>query len=356
MKKNVSTLMLIASGFLSFVSAQVGISTSSPQGTLHVDGAKDNPVTGIPSVIQQANDVVITNVGDMGVGITTPTNKLHVVASSANLNRYALIDAPAGTNNLAIIALRNTSPLAAGNFSLLGFTNSGPTSGGANWGIGSIRTSTAEDFFMGNSLGGGYLERLRITSAGNVGIGTSSPTELLDVAGHTRVRTMDIVAGTNAVTPVYTDSNGVLVKASPSSVFGAVISSVANNVASGATAPLITGLADGGAYKAVVMVGDACADVAIAEYYVINYSASGLFSINGLGGSTGSGNTAKSPTFNQISRYVITTTWADVSGCADGGNPSALNYTLTMPAAGTINITNNGNVTRGYRIILTRWY
>jgi hypothetical protein len=356
MKKNVSALMLIILGFLSFANAQVGISTSNPQGTLHVDGAKDNPVTGTPSVIQQANDVVVTNIGDLGVGITTPTNKLHVVASSANLNRYVLIDAPSGTNNLAIMALRNTSPLAAGNFSLLGFTNSGPTAGGASWGIGSIRTSTDEDFFMGNSLGGGYLERLRITSSGNVGIGTSSPTELLDVAGHTRVRTMDLVAGTNAVTPVYNDSNGVLVKASPSAVFGAVISSVANNVASSATTPLITGLVDGGSYKAVVMVGDACGDVAVAEYYVINYSASGFYSINGLGGSTGSGNTAKSPTFNQISRYSIMTTWADISGCADGGNPTGLNYTLTMPSTGTINITNNGNVMRGYRIILTRWF
>ncbi|REC77506.1 hypothetical protein DRF60_10995 [Chryseobacterium elymi] len=355
MKKNVSLLVLILSGFLSFGNAQVGVSTANPQGTFHIDGAKDNPAVGAPSVTQQANDMVVTNTGSLGVGITVPTTKMHIVTTAADLNRYTLIDAPAGGNNLSILALRNTSPLAAGNFSLLGFTNSGPTSGGANWGIGSMRTSTAEDFFMGNSLGGGYLERLRITSSGNVGIGTSSPTELLDVAGHTRVRTMDIVAGTNAVTPVYTDSNGVLVKASPSETFGAVLSSPLNNLASGATGQLITGLSDGGFYKAVVIVGDGCGNVAIAEYYVINSTASSLYSINGLGGNQGSGNTAKSPIFNEISRYSISTAWTDVVGCADGGNPSALNYTLTMPSAGTINITNNGNVTRGYKIILTRY-
>jgi hypothetical protein len=352
MKKNVSPLILVLSGFLSFGNAQVGVSTSNPQGTFHIDGAKDNPAVGAPSVTQQANDMVVTNTGSLGVGITVPTTKMHIVTTAANLNRYTLIDAPAGGNNLSILALRNTSPLAAGNFSLLGFTNSGPTSGGANWGIGSIRTSTDEDFYMGNSLGGGYLERLRITSAGNVGIGTSAPTEL---AGHTRIRTMDIVAGTNAVTPVYADSNGVLVKASPSTTFGAVLSSALNNLASGATGQLITGLADGAFYKAVVMAWDACGDMALAEYYISSNSGNGFYGINGLGGFLTSGTTSKSPIFNQVSRYIVATTWTDKVGCADGGNPSALNYTLTMPSAGTINITNNGNVAKGYKIILTRY-
>lgn len=58
--------------------AQVGINTKNPQGIFNIDGAKDNPVTGIPTVAQQANDVAVTAVGNMGVGITTPTNKLHI--------------------------------------------------------------------------------------------------------------------------------------------------------------------------------------------------------------------------------------------------------------------------------------
>lgn len=60
--------MLISA--LSF--AQIGINTSNPQGTFHVDGAKDNPPTGEPSAAQQANDFVITANGNTGIGTTTP--------------------------------------------------------------------------------------------------------------------------------------------------------------------------------------------------------------------------------------------------------------------------------------------
>jgi hypothetical protein len=119
----------------------------------------------------------------IGIGTTAPENRFQVVSTAAITNRYTLFDAPAGTNQFVILALRNTSPVATGNYSLLGFSNSGATSGGAAWGIGSVRTATAEEFFLGNSLGGAYLERFRVTTGGLVGIGTSVPTSLLSVNG-----------------------------------------------------------------------------------------------------------------------------------------------------------------------------
>ncbi|WP_223609608.1 hypothetical protein [Chryseobacterium sp. OSA05B] len=62
--------------------SQVGINTVNPQGVFNIDSAKDNPTTGIPSATQQANDVVVTAAGNMGIGITAPTNKLHIIGAN----------------------------------------------------------------------------------------------------------------------------------------------------------------------------------------------------------------------------------------------------------------------------------
>lgn len=62
--------------------AQVGISTSNPQGAFHIDARKDNPVTGAPTVAQQANDVAVLASGNVGIGNIAPTNKLHITAAT----------------------------------------------------------------------------------------------------------------------------------------------------------------------------------------------------------------------------------------------------------------------------------
>jgi hypothetical protein len=192
MKKNRLLVLLLLLSTLSF--AQVGIKTSNPLATLHVDGAKDNPASGNPNATQESNDVVVTTAGKLGVGTITPEVKMHIVATAATANRFNLIDVPAGTNQYVALALRNTSPLATGNYSLLGFTNNGPTSGGANWGIGTVRTGntaingTQEEFFIANSVGGTYNERMRVNAQGNVGIGTPAPnpSALLELSSTTK--------------------------------------------------------------------------------------------------------------------------------------------------------------------------
>ena len=126
----------------------------------------------------------------VGIGTNAPETKLHVVANVQSGGRFNIIDATEGTSQNMILSLRNTSPMATGGFSLLGFTNSGPGGGGANWALGSFRTGNTiptgaeEDFYLGNSTGGNLVERLRIKpNTGNVGIGLSNPTYKLDVFG-----------------------------------------------------------------------------------------------------------------------------------------------------------------------------
>jgi len=71
MKKNLLSLALIVS---CTTSAQIGISTSNPLGTLHVDGAKDNAISATPAQI--SNDLIITNSGFIGAGVLNPIVKL----------------------------------------------------------------------------------------------------------------------------------------------------------------------------------------------------------------------------------------------------------------------------------------
>jgi hypothetical protein len=203
--------------------AQVGINTPNPQDIFHVDGARDNPANGIPNAAQQANDLILSSTGNLGLGTTIPANKFHVVANTTSAGRFTLIDALQGTVDAPTLVLRNISPVATGNRTFLGFNNTGPTTGGANWGIGSIRTTTTEDFYMGNSLGATYIERFRITAAGNVGIGTNAPTAKLEISsGANGTSGLKFTNMNSASTPV-ANAAGLAVDATGNVVVEAII-------------------------------------------------------------------------------------------------------------------------------------
>jgi hypothetical protein len=77
--------LIIVSSLLLFTvhHAQIGMNTPNPQTILHVDGAKDNTTSGVPTAAQQANDFSVTSTGNVGVGTIAPTEKLDI--SSGNL-------------------------------------------------------------------------------------------------------------------------------------------------------------------------------------------------------------------------------------------------------------------------------
>ena len=116
--------------------------------------------------------------GLVGIGTASPVSKLHSLISSAS-TVTAPIDAAAiglfisnsdGTvNNIAAISLGNSAP---GNQAQIGVVN-----------LGTAVTAGGHLFFNTRAAGGGLGERMRITSAGNVGIGTATPDQKLSVNG-----------------------------------------------------------------------------------------------------------------------------------------------------------------------------
>jgi hypothetical protein len=96
MKKIISILFLLVIG--STISyAQIGIYTSNPQTLFHIDGAKDNAASGVPSTAQQANDVVITKEGRLGIGTNTPANNLEVNSGTARVSGVKMTQLPSAS-------------------------------------------------------------------------------------------------------------------------------------------------------------------------------------------------------------------------------------------------------------------
>lgn len=114
-KRQFILMVIITYCCIFWSNAQVGIGTSTPLGILHIDGAKDNPINGTPSVLQVANDVIINKTsGFIGVGVLNPQVKLdlrsvasensiglsttNIAASVAGAGavRYDVVNAPVG--------------------------------------------------------------------------------------------------------------------------------------------------------------------------------------------------------------------------------------------------------------------
>jgi hypothetical protein len=164
-----------------------------------------------------------TTTGSVGIGTTTPQTGLQVSTATTALARginneqtsndalssiFTFSKSRAGG---AVINGDNIGSLYAAAFdgssyqspTRLRFFVDGPVAAGS--------VPTAIQFFTGSN-GGLGMERLRITSAGNIGIGTATPGYPLTVRSNTNTAPLNLVGGTGNV-EIWKDSNPLPSKA-----------------------------------------------------------------------------------------------------------------------------------------------
>ena len=152
-----------------------GISFGHPSwGVAAVGGA----AVGLPAIrtlgLYTSNGTVLTERvrvdtnGNVGIGTTVPDQKLQVVGGNIVIDnsQYYYAKDQSGTEN-AVLGYTSASNLQLLNRS---------ANGGLHLGIANAGNANNIEFLVGNAT-----EVMRITSAGNVGIGTTSPTWPLDV-------------------------------------------------------------------------------------------------------------------------------------------------------------------------------
>jgi len=124
--------------------------------------------------------VRIKGSGNVGIGTTSPAAKLDVYSAAS-------FRADVATGNPLISIVNNTATSNTAGTATIKFTQANTQAGGkivsardGNYSSGATRTSNLQFY---TSTAASDTEKMRITSAGNVGIGTTSPTVALDVAG-----------------------------------------------------------------------------------------------------------------------------------------------------------------------------
>ena len=123
--------------------------------------------------------------GNVGIGTTSPAEALHVVTSDGSTlyqmqgsNGYGFVIKRDGDVGVVIDRVNNT----AGRYSGIHFQSSGLSPGG-DWDV-ATRAGDRHLYFTSMPLGQHVMV---LQSGGNVGIGTTNPSEKLDVSGNTHI-------------------------------------------------------------------------------------------------------------------------------------------------------------------------